>query len=1148
MSKILGLDLGTNSIGWALIDDGRNAILNTGVRIFPEGVDNLGEGQNEMSKNSTRRTFRQVRRQIFRRKLRKKILLKTLAKHNMCPLNEEQIKRWNNTGDFPDTTEMHEWLRENPYLLREKALKEKISLAQLGRILYQIAQHRGFLSNSRSAGSAEKEEGAIYSGDVKTGKIGIIETLKSIEGVTLGSYLATVYPKENKSYLEGLPRIRNRYTTRQMYIDEFEMLWERQTRWHTELNNELKEIFGGRKKDGYKKDGILFYQRPLRTQKFLIGKCSFEPKKTKCPASAIPFEKFRAYQFVNQIECDGKKLTADEKKIVFNFLLSKEKPKFSEIRKKLKKPDGNFNYEDTDVCPGTYTISSLSNKKFFGEKWFEIPEKGQEDIWHILYNFDDRDKLKQYAIEHWGFDEEKATKISKFNLIDGYANLSRKAILNILPFLEIGFTYDIAATLGGIKNAFGEDWKKLSEKNIDFILTNVPDMVRSEIKGGYIESLKDFLKKEFGFKDEQLKKLYHHSTAIDKTEVIAKLPVNKEADKEISNLRNPIVSTALFELRKLVNTIIDEYGTVDKINVELARDLKISKEKRNRIRLEQKRLERQNEETKKRLREHNQDITHVNILKYNLWEECQHKCPYTGKEISIVQLFSGEVQIEHIFPWSRSLDDSFLNKTLCFVEENNKKGNLTPFEYFTKRGGNKLWEEMKEKALQLFYTTKEFPNRYEKFKRFAAEKFNEDFISRQLNDTRFISREAKTYLEKICDNVHVAPGQITANLRAKWGLNSILDSENEEKTRNDHRHHAIDALVMACFKPTHLQEISKWNRYNRNYELKSFPFPWEDFRQDADASISAILVSHKQINRTITSRNYTVKKGENKHVNKGMAARGSLHEATVYGLRKNKQGEIAYHLRKPLQSLTEAMIPKIVDANIKTLVYQRLRERGLEISSKNGKPITDTKEQQQIFAQCFDSPVCLPNRNGDPVPVRKVRIQEDLTKLVQLKGNINQNVNPKNNHHILIYRTHDGDLKHEAVSFWIAVERKKQNEPIYKLPSDGKEIIAVFHKNDLCLLGLTVEEYESLKNNYEFLSQNLYKVQKVAGADYFLEICFRHHSDSRTDSEAKKDYKYIKGFGDGKTGWETLKPIIVKLSPTGKIEKIAHHAKSYPLL
>jgi CRISPR-associated endonuclease Csn1 len=471
---------------------------------------------------------------------------------------------------------------------------------QLGRILFQIAQHRGFLTNSRSTGNDEKEEGAIYIGDEKAGKTGISETEKLIGDATLGNYLSSIYPTENVSYKDGLARIRNRYTTRQMYINEFEKIWECQKQYHKELSGEMKEALGGRKKEGYKKDGILFYQRPLRTQKFLVGKCTFEPSKTKCPASAIPFELFRAYQFINQIECNGKSLTTAEREIAFELLLSKEKPKFKEIRKRLKKTDANFNYEDDDTCPGTWTISNLSNKKFFDTKWFEFSANEQEDIWHVLHYFEDRDKLKEYAINKWGFDEEKANKISKFNLEDGYASLSRKAILNILPFLKIGMPYDVAVTLGGIKNAFVGAWSKLDDKNKDFIITNVYEIVRAGIKGGYIDELKIFLKNEFGLNDLQLGKLYHHSTVLNKPELISKLPVSQEADKEISTLRNPIVSTALFELRKLVNAIIDEYGNIDEIKVELARDLKVSKDKRNKVRLEQKRLERQNDEIVKR--------------------------------------------------------------------------------------------------------------------------------------------------------------------------------------------------------------------------------------------------------------------------------------------------------------------------------------------------------------------------------------------------------------------------------------------------------------------------------------------------------------------------------------------------------------------
>ena len=469
-----------------------------------------------------------------------------------------------------------------------------------------------------------------------------------------------------------------------------------------------------------------------------MGNCSFEPRKTKCPISAIPFEQFRVWQWVNTVEYNGKKISQEEKEKIVEFLFANEKPEFKKIRKVIGKESAEFkfNYKDDDKIVGTHTISNLSNKKYFGKKWFEFTEKEQEDIWHVLYFFDSKSNLKEYAIKNWNFTEEQAESISKFNVKDGYASLSRKAISNILPFLKLGFTYDVAVVLGGIKNVFGSDWEKLSDEKRNFFYDNVYEIVRSKNKGGFIEIIKDILKNDYNISDNQLRKLYHHSATIDAKELLEKLPVGKDADKDIQAIRNPIVITALFELRKLVNELIDEHGKIDEIKVEMARDLKISKSQRNKIRKEQKRLERENDRVKARLLEERQRVTHDNILLYKLWEECKHTCPYTGKPISVTQLFSGEVQIEHIHPWSRSLNDSFSNKTLCYADENRKKGNKTPFEFYGSDEAN--WSAIKERALKLFSDTKEYPNAYQKFKRFVQQKFDDDFSTRQLNDTRYI--------------------------------------------------------------------------------------------------------------------------------------------------------------------------------------------------------------------------------------------------------------------------------------------------------------------------------------------------------------------------------------------------------------------------
>lgn len=699
--------------------------------------------------------------------------------------------------------------------------------------------------------------------------------------------------------------------------------------------------------------------------------------------------------------------------------------------------------------------------------------------------------------------------------------------MSILPFLKQGYTYDVAVVLGGIKNVFGIEWDRLSNEKRNFFYDNVYEIVRSKNKGGFIDIIKDILRNDYNISDHQLRKLYHHSATIDVAALLDKLPVGKDADKEIQSIKNPIVITALFELRKLVNELIDEHGQIDEIKVEMARDLKISKSQRQAIRRDQKRLERENDRVKDRLQENNIRITHDNLLLYKLWEECKKTCPYTGKPISVSQLFSGEVQIEHIHPWSKSLNDSFSNKTLCYADENRKKGNKTPYEFYGNDETN--WASIKERALKLFSDSKEYPTAYQKFKRFVKEKFDDDFSSRQLNDTRYISKEAKNYLSKICKKVTVSPGQATSNLRQKWGLNHILNDENS-KTREDHRHHAVDALVMACTKVSYVQELSKWNRYNRNYDLKQFPLPWESFNYDAEKAVEKILVSHKRVANDITIRYKTVEKNGKKHTNLGVAARGQLHKETVFG-KRTFNGEEAFHVRKAIDSLeTAKQIDKVVDVATRMLILKRVNELGGFVKDKvpaNTFFIVDENglKQPQIF---------LPNKNGAPVPILKVRMKENIGGAEKLKDSVNQWVNPRNNHHVLIYKDEKENLKEDVVTFWTVVERKRTGQAAYQLPIDGKEIVTTLHINDMFLLGLKEDEINWENPDYDLLKEHLYRVQKLSSKFYE----FRLNTESSIQQNVLPFYRRITGYGAGIGGWVTHNPIKVKISVSGKINKI----------
>ena len=357
-------------------------------------------------------------------------------------------------------------------------------------------------------------------------------------------------------------------------------------------------------------------------------------------------------------------------------------------------------------------------------------------------------------------------------------------------------------------------------------------------------------------------------------------------------------------------------------------------------------------------------------------------------------------------------------------------------------------------------------------------------------------------------------------------MNNILNDENE-KTREDHRHHAIDALVMACTKVSYVQELSKWNRYNRNSELKNFPLPWETFRKDAEVAVDKILVSHKKVSNDITVRTHKCEKNEKTHVNVGVAARGQLHKETVYG-KRTFNGEEAFHVRKSIELLTtEKQLEKVVDESIKLLIRKRIQELGGFVKGNilvNTFFVVDENgvKQPQIF---------LPNKNGSPVPVLKVRMKENIGGAEKLKDKVNQWVNPRNNHHVLIYRDEKGNLKEEVVTFWTVVERKRTGQSAYQLPLGGKEIVTTLHINDMFLLGLNEDEINWESPDYEVLKEQLYRVQKLTSGDFFFR---KHKSSTVTDD----DYKQIRGFGEGKTGWFTFNPIKVKISVSGKIQKL----------
>ncbi len=825
MGRILGLDLGTNSIGWAVVEDEKQKILGMGSRIFPEGVvaKTIGTGEKEESKNAARRNSRQQRRQYYRKRLRKIKLLRALIDLAMCPLTYKELDLWakwdkskGKAGRVaPSSVAYTEWHRQNPYFLRNKALNEDLTLQEMGRVLYHLIQRRGFLSSRKG-----KDDGKIYKG--KEGMVGIDQTKNSIKNGTLGSFLNSISPIEGEPFKlitdenDNEIRIRARYTLRNMYVKEFDKIWERQAKQlgllektgekkkmtflkgnlnanrnkkkieklHQKYGEQnvtieeiiikdtgksifkvvvksivpLKDFFGGEieyDEDGVVKhksqDSILFWQRPLRSQKGLLAKCRFEPTvikdgnylqkgKSPCHLSHPVHEEFRAYQFINNIEYGRKqKLNEFQRLQVLGLINSKDGNfNFSEIPKKLKMGYEKWNYADDQKVPGNYTTKHLS-ALFSKEIW----EKYKNEIWHCFLDFEDNENLIEKLITDFGLNEKLIDKVVKINLKEGYSNVSLKAIKNILPFLREELQMSDATILGGVMNSFGDqiNYFKDSEEQLKKDILNIVK-VKSNKEGEAIEKIKSYLiENDFGFvkDDKRFIKLYHHSQDIEKKELKDKLD-------PVENLRNPIVQQGLNETRRLVNQLIDEHGKFDRIQVELGRNIKNSKKGRQDQSDRIKENTAKNDQARKLLTEYGLKHDRNNIQKVLLYKEMQNRgvvtvCPYTNISINISDVLGREnkIQIEHIMPKSISLNDSFGNKTLCDSKFNALKGNLTPYQFYQKNsdsklwGGSETWPDIEQRVYRLLP--------YTKAKRFTSKLKIDDadvkssFIERQLNDT-----------------------------------------------------------------------------------------------------------------------------------------------------------------------------------------------------------------------------------------------------------------------------------------------------------------------------------------------------------------------------------------------------------------------------
>ncbi|MFZ6654365.1 type II CRISPR RNA-guided endonuclease Cas9 [Undibacterium sp. TJN19] len=832
MAYRLALDLGSTSLGWALIRlDAENlpcAVIKAGVRIFSNGR-NPKDGS---SLAVTRREARAMRRRRDRLLKRKARMMRSLIEHKFFPADDDARKSMETI---------------NPYTLRAKGLDHELTPEEFGRALFHINQRRGFKSN-RKTDKKDNDSGAL-----KTAINKLRSNLAEENCRTVGEWLykrdsagLTVRARYRETKVvkdDGKQRIDKSYD---LYIDramieaEFDALWGKQATFNPVLFNEsaradLKDV--------------LLHQRPLKPVK--PGRCTFLPDEERAPLALPSTQRFRLYQEVNNLRIlrQGMReeaLTLEQRNLLIKALEENSKRTFIQIKTLLGIGSVNFNFEDPKrlELKGNITSVKLSSSDCFGKNWFSFDEEKQDAIVTQLVTEENLAKLIRWLKAETGIDDERAENIANTALPEGYGSLSAKALARILPELRRDvITYDKAVIAAGFEHH-----------------SNISPSATGEILG----------------------ELPYYGQALQRHVGFGTGNPNDTDEKRYGRIANPTVHIGLNQVRLVVNALIKKYGHPSQVIVEVARDLKQSKEQRDEESKRQAERQKRNSQIRTEVAQileiSEERVRNADIQKMILWEElsfdpADRHCPYSGVQISSKMLLSDEVEIEHILPFSITLDDSLNNKTVAMRQANRVKGNRTPWDAFG--GANNI---AGFEYVNILSRAEHMPKakRY----RFAEDgyqrwlKDDAGFLARALNDTRHMSKVAREYVQLICPKTRVIPGQMTAMLRAKFGLNDVLGL-NGEKNRNDHRHHAVDACVIAVTDQAMLQRFAQASASTREKQLNrlvdDMPLPWKTYREHVARAINNIWVSHKP---------------DHSH-------EGAMHNDTAYGLLSN--GKVSVH-------------------------------------------------------------------------------------------------------------------------------------------------------------------------------------------------------------------------------------------------------------
>ena len=677
-------------------------------------------------------------------------------------------------------------LPNTPWQLRAAALDRKLTPLEWSAVLLHLIKHRGYLSQRKNEGeTADKELGALLKGVADNA-----HALQTGDFRTPAELAVNKFEKESGHIRNQRGDYSHTFSRKDLQA-ELVLLFEKQ-----------KEFGNPHISDGLKEgiETLLMAQRPALSgdavQK-MLGYCTFEPTEPKAAKNTYTAERFIWLTKLNNLRIleqgSERPLTDTERATLMDEPYRKSKLTYAQARKLL-------DLDDTAFFKGLR----------YGKDNTEASTLMEMKAYHAISRALEKEGLKD-----------------------------KKSPLNLSPELqdEIGTAFSLFKTdediTGRLKDRVPPEILEALLKHISFdkfvqislkaLRRIVPLMEQGK---RYDEACAEIYGDHYGKKNAE-EKIY-----------LPPIPADE--------IRNPVVLRALSQARKVINGVVRRYGSPARIHIETAREVGKSFKDRKEIEKRQEENRKDQEKAAAKFREYFPNFVgepkSKDILKLRLYEQQHGKCLYSGKEINLGRLNEkGYVEIDHALPFSRTWDDSFNNKVLVLGSENQNKGNQTPYEYFNGKDNSREWQEFKARV-----ETSRFPR--SKKQRILLQKFDEDdFKERNLNDTRYVNRFLCQFVAdhmlltgKGKRRVFASNGQITNLLRGFWGLRKV-------RAEND-RHHALDAVVVACSTVAMQQKITRFVRYKEMnafdgktidketgevlHQKTHFPQPWEFFAQE----------------------------------------------------------------------------------------------------------------------------------------------------------------------------------------------------------------------------------------------------------------------------------------------------------------------------